>query len=122
MPDEELSEEYYRERERLRKLREEALRRRDPGSSKIPGYNWDRPSQIASRRQERLGKAKKEGGFSDLHPAWQGTLLGLLIGGVLSLLLLAVVSSQNQRFAAVPVVALTMLGFALGWAMYTQTE
>lgn len=98
-----------RERERARRLRDERLRRHDPGA-KIKGVNWD---------PERKAKPKPIFPFSLLQgmPARiQGAIIGLVLGLVMFLMLVTGLPGELKILSIFAILLGGAIGMVIGMA------
>ena len=101
-----------RERQRLQRLRDQQIRTRDPGPSKIRHYDWSnqRPRPRRSLRRELL----------DAVPTrFRGLVFGLLFG--IGVAILIAVVAPNQDVLGVLAIPISMVvGWLLGAVIQSQ--
>jgi hypothetical protein len=106
-----------RERERLPRLRDAQITSRDPGQSKIPGYDWQ---QHARRGQQLKTKHKAEQKpllidlFLLLPKRWQGAVIGTLVGAIPAIAGYLLLSEDMALLAVVPLILLGVIGYVSG--------
>jgi hypothetical protein len=101
------------ERRRLERLRQQQLGTRDPGASKIKGYDWSihaqRSKALKRRRQSIFGEV-----FGVLPTRFRGVLIGGLVGSVGSIIILVLVPDTWKPLALVPLLICAIGGWVLG--------
>jgi hypothetical protein len=105
------------ERERLQRLRDAQITSRNPGQSKIPGYNWQ---QHAQRGHELKFKHKAEQKpllialFLLLPKRWQGAVIGTLVGAIPAIAGYLLLSEEMVMLAVVPLIVSGVIGYGSG--------
>lgn len=100
----------------VEKIKKAQIAARDPGPSKIKGYDWSKHNKKA----QRIAKQKKEKSFiadffEILPNRWKGAIYGLLFGGLIAAFLAVVVLAPEMRLLAlVPLLFGGLVGFILG--------
>ncbi len=108
------------ERERLQRIRDAQITSRDPGPSKIPGYDW---RQHARRGQEIKAKHKSEQKpllidlFKMLPKRWQGAAIGTLVGAIPAIAAILLLSDKMALLAVVPLILFGVIGYGSGLAI-----
>lgn len=103
------------EKERLRKIRDAQIAARDPGDSKIKGYDWKKHSKKhANRPKEKPLMVEM---FYIMPTRWKGALIGLVGGGILGLILALLLTGEAQVLASLPPLVGFVAGMVLGMAL-----
>lgn len=102
------------EQERAQRLRDAQLRQRDPGTSKIKGYDWakhgKRAAQIKKSRQKPLIVE-----IADLlPPRWKGAVIGVLLGLIPLIAAQIFLQGEWKILGLLPIVIFGVVGFILG--------
>jgi hypothetical protein len=105
------------ERERLQRLRNAQITSRDPGKSKIPGYDWQqharRGQQIKASR-----KAKQKPLLIDLFlilpHRWRGAVVGTLVGAIPAIPGYLLLSEEMAPLAVIPLILFGVIGYGTG--------
>lgn len=66
--------------ERARRIRDSQLSQRDPGVSKIKGYDWSKHAQRGKQIQKSRQKPLLADLFDLLPPRWKGAVVGIGVG------------------------------------------
>jgi hypothetical protein len=104
------------DKEHARRIREAQLRARDPGDSKIPGYDWAKHS--AKPRPKRPPLLVEM--FTLLPHRWRGLIFGMVFGGIVGLIMrLLLLNDELAILALVPVLICGIVGFVIGAVMQT---
>jgi hypothetical protein len=105
------------ERDRLQRLRDAQITSRDPGSSKIPGYDWQRHA----RRGQQIKASRKAAQkpllidlFVILPHRWRGAVIGMLIGAIPAVFARLLLSEEMVLLAVVPLIVFGMIGYGSG--------
>jgi hypothetical protein len=112
------------DKERLKKLRAKQLADRDPGESKIPGYDWKqhhkRSQHFADvrRRQENRPAIVKT--WDILPTRYRGAIIGLVFGGTIAVILAFMLPAEWQLLAVVPILIGFIVGMVLGKVMQEE--
>jgi hypothetical protein len=113
------------ERERLQRLRDSQIASRDPGPSKIPGYDWQqhaqRGQQIRAKRQADQKPLLIEL-FLLLPGRWRGAIYGLLVGLIPAIPARLLLSDEMVMLAVVPLIVCGIAGYVLGAVMEPDKE
>lgn len=109
------------DKERARRIRRAQIADRDPGDSKIRGYNWDKHYQ-KKRRVDRQKKRDAERPlvivlWEALPTRWRGFLYGLVIGTLIGVVLILMVPPELRILMVIPQGVGMILGLAVGKAM-----
>jgi hypothetical protein len=113
------------ERERLQRLRDAQIAARDPGPSKIPGYDWQ---QHARRGQEIKAKRQAEQKpllvelFLLLPGRWQGAVYGVLVGLIPAIPAYLLLSDEMSLLAVIPLIVCGIVGYVLGAVLEPDKE
>lgn len=109
------------EKERLRQIRQQQMHARDPGDSKIKGYDWSTHNKKAKRIAAQ--KRKQQQRFIlfeiwDILPGrWKGVAYGLLFGGVIAAILLLFLPAEWRGLVLLPLLICAIGGMVLGKTM-----
>lgn len=68
------------DKERARRIQEQQIRARDPGPSKIRGYDWDKHAQRSRQVHKSRQKPLLVDLFDILPRRWKGAVVGLAVG------------------------------------------
>ena len=68
--------------ERARRIRDAQLSQRDPGVSKIKGYDWSKHAKRGKQIQKSRQKPLLADLFDLLPPRWKGAVMGVAVGFV----------------------------------------
>lgn len=99
-----------RERERLRKLKEAQINARDPGTSKIKGYDWAKhAAKPLPKKRSALGEF-----WYTLPLRWKGAVRGMAFGAVLAIILVILLPGEWDFLALVPLLLCGIVGMILG--------
>jgi hypothetical protein len=113
------------ERERLQRLRDAQIAARDPGPSKIPGYDWQqhirRGQQIKAKRQSERKPLLVEL-FLILPGRWRGAVYGVLVGLIPAIPARLFLSDEMALLAVVPLIICGIVGYVLGAVMEPDKE
>jgi hypothetical protein len=106
------------ERERLQRIRDAQIKARDPGPSKIRGYDWQkhvaRGKQIKAKRQAEQQPFLVEL-FMLLPNRYRGAIIGALIGGLIPAVLGRLLLSGDWVLLAVmPLIMFGIIGYGSG--------
>jgi hypothetical protein len=92
------------ERERLQRLRDAQITSRNPGTSKIPGYDW----QQHARRGQQIKASRKAAQkpllidlFLILPHRWRGAVIGTLVGAIPAIIARLLLSEEMVLLAVV---------------------
>ena len=105
------------ERERLQHLRDAQISSRDPGPSKIRGYDW----QQHARRGQQIRASRKVQQkpllielFLILPQRWRGAVIGTLVGAIPAVLARLLLSEEMVLLAVVPLILFGVIGYGSG--------
>ena len=109
------------EKERARRIRQAQIADRDPGDSKIKGYNWDRHYQ----KKRRVDKQKTRDAerplvivlWETLPTRWRGFAYGLLVGTIIGVIVIFVVPPELRVLMVIPQGLGMIIGLAVGKVM-----
>jgi hypothetical protein len=106
--------------EQARRIRDAQLSQRDPGLSKIKGYDWSQHAKRGKAIQKSRQKPFLADLFDMMPPRWKGVVIGVAIG------LIPVIAAQiflRGEWAILGLVGLlvcSIIGFVVGAA--TQND
>jgi hypothetical protein len=102
-----------RERQRLAKLRKAQIAARDPGSSKIKGYDWAKHAAKPKPKQKPFLID-----FFDILPnRWKGALLGFGFGAIIALFLWFLLPDEWKALLIIPLLVGAVVGMVVGKVM-----
>lgn len=109
-----------KERKRIEDIQRKQIASRDPGPSKIRGYDWSKHTAKA----QRIAKKKQDTPllvelFDILPNRWRGMMMGLAFMGVVSAFLWFVVLNDDWKFL---VLLPLMIGGIVGYILGKTTE
>ncbi len=99
------------ERERLQRQRDRQLAARDPGSSKIRGYDWAKHTEKARQRRQ---KPFLQDLWEMIPGRWKGALMGLLFGLVIAVFLALLLPGELRVLAVLPLLICAIVGMVIG--------
>jgi uncharacterized membrane protein len=106
------------ERERLQRLRDEQIRARDPGKSKIRGYDWERHAEhgreINAKRAKEAQKPLLIALYQALPERLQAAIIAFLIGLIPAVAGLILLDGEWRMLAIIPPLVLAALGYLIG--------
>ncbi|NWF68033.1 MAG: hypothetical protein HXY40_03015 [Chloroflexi bacterium] len=102
------------ELDRLQRLRDAQIKARDPGTSKIKGYDWGKHAQRAKQIQKARQKPLLRDLYDLLPGRWKGALAGLLLGALLAALLYFLLPGEWKIAALLPLLICAVAGFIIG--------
>ncbi len=104
----------------IERLRRKQLNQRDPGESKIRGYDWSKHDKRSKEVRARNKKPLLVEVIEALPGRWRGMFNGLLFMGVLSAFLAIVVLPSDWDFLVlIPLLMGAAVGFIVGKATET---
>ncbi len=103
-----------KEQDRLQRLREDQIRARDPGASKIRHYDWSKHSQRSKEIKKKTQKPLVVDLYQSLPGRWKGTLNGLVVALFPTLVLYFFLEGDWRILAAVPLLFGGIIGFVIG--------
>jgi hypothetical protein len=107
-----------KEREQWQRIRDEQIRARDPGKSKIPGYDWrrhaERGREITTIRQKEAQKPLLIAIYQALPGRLQAALIGLVVGAIPAVAGLFFLSGDWQMLSIIPPLVLAGVGYLIG--------
>ena len=109
------------EKERARRIRQAQIADRDPGDSKIKGYNWDRHYH----KKREVDKQKKQAAerllvfvlWESLPTRWRGFAYGLVVGTIIGIIVVLIVPPEWRPLIVVPQGLGMILGLIIGKAV-----
>lgn len=109
-----------RERQRVARLRQQQVSARDPGPSKIRGYDWGQHAKKGSQLRKNQKPFLVE--FVRIIPTrWKGVILGLLLSLIAVVAILALTPPELNLLAVVPPLLFGMSGYVLGVVLQDKT-
>ena len=101
------------EKERIRRIHDAQIAQRDPGDSKIPGYDWAKHAAKPKPKPKPLLLD-----MWDILPSrWKGALYGVIFGAVIGVILLFVLPRDWHIMAVIPMLLAGVVGMILGKLM-----
>jgi hypothetical protein len=105
---------------RAQRIRDAQIKARDPGVSKIKGYDWGKHA----KRAQQIKKAHEKPFLVDLFdlmpPRWKGALAGVLLGLVPLIAAQIFLQGEWKLLGLLPLMIFGVVGFVIGKA--TQHE
>ena len=105
------------ERERLQRLRDSQITSRDPGPSKIRGYDWQQHAQ-RGQQIKASRKAKQKPLLIDLFlllpHRWRGAIIGILLGAIPAAAGYLLLSDDMVMLAIIPPIVAGVIGYVSG--------
>jgi hypothetical protein len=96
-----------KEKARLKRLRDDQIKSRDPGVSKIRHFDWGTTGRKSITKKPKPFLAEL---WEILPGRWKGAIYGSIFGLVLGLILLIILPNELDILAAIPI----LLGFIVG--------
>jgi hypothetical protein len=110
------------ERQRVARLRQQQIGARDPGPSKIRGYDWGK----AAQRTKAIQKKKQRPFIAELFDVfptrWKGVIYGLLLSIVPTLVIIAMTQDVWRVLALLPPLIFGIGGWVLGSLFQEKIE
>jgi hypothetical protein len=102
------------DQERAQRIQDAQIRARDPGASKIKGYDWEkhgkRAQQIKKNNQKPLIVE-----FFDLMPSrWKGALVGLVLGFIPLIAAFIFLEGEWKVIGVLALLIFGVVGFIIG--------
>jgi hypothetical protein len=105
---------YRDDRDRAQRLSDAQIKARDPGVSKIKGYDW---SKHAKRAQE-IKKANEKPFLVDLYnllpSRWKGALIGVVLGLIPLIAAQFFLEGEWKLLGLLPLMIFGVVGFVIG--------
>jgi hypothetical protein len=108
------------ERTRAQRIRDAQIAARDPGVSKIKGYDWSKHAKRSQQIQYKRQKPLLLDLFDILPPRWKGAVVGLGVGILPLLAGLIFLNGDWKILGVVGLLICLIIGFVVGAA--TQDE
>lgn len=109
------------ERDRLQRIREQQIKARDPGKSKIPGYDWQqhaaRGRAINASRRKKAERPWVVRTYELLPGRLKGAVIGLWVGAFPAIAGLILLSGEWKMLAIIPPMVFAVLGYLIGMMM-----
>ncbi len=109
---------YQPDKDRARRLREAQIRARDPGESKIPGYDWSKHDKkarrIAAQKKKEAERPLLLAIFEDLPARWKGLVYGFIFGTIIGVFIILLLPSDWRLLFVVPQLLCMVVGMILG--------
>ncbi|MBL8130722.1 MAG: hypothetical protein JNL42_02595 [Anaerolineae bacterium] len=108
------------ERQRIARLRQQQVSARDPGPSKIRGYDWS--VHAAKGRQMRKNRKPFLIELVEILPGrWKGVLLGLIVSLLPTLAIAAAAPPEMALLALLPPLLFGIGGYVIGIVLQDKT-
>lgn len=105
------------DKEKLRRIREAQISARNPGDSKIKGYNWDKhygkKKQIEAKRKTESERALIIVLWKELPARWKGFCYGFILGTLAGLPAL-LLPTEWRLLVVVPQLVGAIIGMIVG--------
>jgi hypothetical protein len=108
--------------ERARKIRDAQLSARDPGVSKIKGYDWSQHAKRGTTIHKSRQKPLLADLFDILPPRWKGAVIGIAIGLIPLVAARIWLTGEWVILGLVGLLVCTIIGFVVGAATQTDPE
>lgn len=106
------------ERRRVERIRKQQLGARDPGESKIPGFDW---SQQAAKSRKIQRKKKQRSLIAEIYDVlptrYKGVIIGLLLSIIPAAAIYALAPGEFKALALLPPLIFGVVGMVLGAVM-----
>ena len=106
------------DRERIRRIQERQLADRNPGDSKIKGYDWDKhfekKRQVDTRRKKEAKRPLLFTLWEALPSRWKGFGYGFCLGTIIGITLLFFVPPEWRMVFVIPQLVGAVMGLILG--------
>lgn len=102
------------ERARAQRILEQQLKARDPGPSKIKGYDWSKHAKRSQQVYKSRQKPLLVDLFDILPPRWKGAAVGLAIGLAPLIAGLVFLSGEWRIIGLLGLVICGVVGFVIG--------
>lgn len=107
-----------KERERYQRLRDEQIKARDPGKSKIRNYDWERHAErgreINTKRAKEAQKPLLIAIYEVLPGRAQAAIIGFMIGLIPAVAGLILLDGEWRMLAIIPPLVLAGVGYLIG--------
>ena len=102
-----------KERRRAEQLSREQLKARDPGASKIRGYDWSQHARKGAAQNKKRKPFLAE--LFGLFPGrWKGVMIGFPLALVPTVLIISVTEGEWRVLALLPPLIFCISGYVLG--------
>ena len=102
------------ERARAQRILDQQLKARDPGVSKIKGYDWSKHA----KRSQQVNKSRQKPLLVDLFDIlprrWKGALIGTTIGLLPLIAGLTLLTGEWQILGLLGLIICSVVGFVIG--------
>ncbi|HEX2907532.1 MAG TPA: hypothetical protein VHO69_11760 [Phototrophicaceae bacterium] len=102
------------ERERAQRILDQQIRARDPGVSKIKGYDWSKHAKRSQQVQQARQKPLLVELFDVLPRRWKGAAVGLLLSLIPLIAALIFIAPPWQILGLLPPLLFGVVGYVLG--------
>lgn len=109
------------DKERARRIRAQQLSARDPGDSKIPGYNWNNHYK-KKRKMDAVARYNAQRPlvielWEALPPRWKGLLAGFLLGTIVGMFVIFLLPEDLRFLILIPQLIGMVMGMIVGKSM-----
>jgi hypothetical protein len=111
---------YRNDQDRAQRIRDAQIKARDPGVSKIKGYDWGKHA----KRVQAIKKANEKPFLVDLYDLlpsrWKGALIGVVLGLIPLIAAQIFLEGEWKLLGLLPLMIFGVVGFVIGKT--TQNE
>ncbi|MBZ0279048.1 MAG: hypothetical protein K8I60_23080 [Anaerolineae bacterium] len=109
-----------RERQRIQRIRDAQLNQRNPGDSKIPGYDWSAHARRGKEIKKKTEKPLPVELYQLLPSRWKGALSGFLVGLIPLIAGQIFLEGDWKLLGLVGMLVCLIVGFVIGAATTYQ--
>lgn len=102
------------ERQRVARLRQQQIGTRDPGPSKIRGYDWSKAADRTKKIQKQKQRPLIVELFEVLPSRWRGGVYGCLLSIIPTLVIAGMTQGDFRVLALLPPLIFGIGGFVVG--------
>ena len=110
-----------KERERIQRLRDAQINQRNPGESKIRGYDWSAHAKRGQQIKKKTQKPLLADLYAVLPSRWKGALAGFAVGLVPLLAGQIFLEGDWKLLGLVGMLVCLIVGFVIGAATTYET-
>lgn len=115
---------YDPDKERLRRLKQKQVAARDPGESKIKGYDWSKHDKkarrVAAEKRKQAQRPLVVQIWEVLPGRWRGAVYGVVFGLLLDIPLLLFLPAEWRVLLLVPLLLCGVVGMIVGRTMQSD--
>ncbi|MFN8372613.1 MAG: hypothetical protein U0694_07015 [Anaerolineae bacterium] len=102
------------EQERIQRLRDAQIRARDPGTSKIKGYDWAKHGKRAAEIKKSRQKPLLLEVLDIMPPRWKGAAMGVALGLIPLIAAQIFLQGDWKILGLLPILVFGIVGFVIG--------